>query len=945
MASRPARARRTPGTPPPPPGAPPPTAAAHDRAADVLRDDRSALDAIFAPKSVAVIGATERAGSVGRTLIRNLVANPFGGVVFPVTPTRGGVLGIKAYPDIASVPEPVDLAVVVTPAPSVPGVIAGCVRAGVKGAIVISAGFKETGPGGAELERQILNEARRGRMRLVGPNCLGVMNPLSGLNATFANAMATPGRVAFISQSGALCTAVLDWSLREHVGFSAFVSLGSMLDVGWGDLILYLGDDPHTQSIVIYMETIGDARAFLSAAREVTRRKPIIVIKPGRTEAAARAAASHTGSLAGSDEVVDAAFLRCGVVRVTHIDELFHLAESLGKQPRPRGPRLAIVTNAGGPAVIATDALLLNGGQLAPLSDDTRAALDRVLPPHWSHGNPVDVLGDADADRYAAALDIVAKDSTTDGLLVVLTPQAMTDPTQTAERLKPYAAVPGKPVLASWMGGVDIAAGEAILARSGIPTFAHPDTAARVFSHMWRYTETLRAIYETPALAAAGSEDRRQQEQATPLIEAARRAGRALLTELESKRLLAAYGIPTVDTRVATSADGAARVAAELGFPVALKLHSETITHKTEVGGVQLDLTDADAVRRAYAAIETGVRAAAGEGHFQGVTVQPMIRREGYELIVGSTVDAQFGPVLLFGAGGQLVEVFRDRALGLPPLTTTLARRMMERTRIVTALRGVRGRPPVDLAQLEQLLVRVSHLVVEQPWIKEIDINPLLASPAALVALDARVILHPPDTRVQDLPRTAIRPYPIEYVAPWRAKDGGRFVIRPIRPDDEPLMVTFHGTLSRRSVYFRYLSPMALSQRVAHERLSSICFVDYDRDIVLVAERDAEAANAREIVAVGRLSRVHWRQEAEFALLVSDALQKQGLGSELLRRLIAIGTREKLRRIVGYISSENTDMLRVARAAGFQTRRSPDDPTLVDAWIDLAARPSRPGAQ
>ena len=510
----------------------------------------------------------------------------------------------------------------------------------------------------------------------------------------------------------------------------------------------------------------------------------------------------------------------------------------------------------------------------------------------------------------------------------------MTDPTRTAEALTQYAHVEGKPVLASWMGGVDIAAGEAILARSNIPTFKHPDTAARVFSHMWRYTETLRAIYETPALAASGTEERQQRAQAAPLVEAARRAGRTMLTEFESKRLLGAYGIPTIDTRVAPTADEAVRVAMELGFPVVLKLHSETITHKTEVGGVRLDLADGDAVRRAYADIQAGVRGAAGEGHFKGVTVQPMVRRVGYELIVGSSVDPQFGPVLLFGAGGQLVEVFRDRALGLPPLTTTLARRMMERTRIYTALRGVRGRPPVDLAALEQLLVRVSHLVVEQPWIKEIDLNPLHASPEALVALDARVILHAPDTPVADLPRPAIRPYPVEYVGTWQAKDGELFTIRPIRPDDEPLMVVFHGTLSEQSVYFRYLSPMTLSQRVSHDRLSNICFVDYDHDMVLVAER---VTPAREIVGVGRLSKLHWRDEAEFALLISDALQHHGLGTELLRQLIAIGGREKLRRIVGYISSENGGMLRVARAAGFQTRRSPEDHTLTDVWIDLPA--------
>jgi acetyltransferase len=909
---------------------------ARSASADLLPTERSSLDAIFAPRSVAVIGATERAGTVGRTLLRNLVNSPFGGAVYPITPAHASVLGVKAYPDIAAAPERVDLAVIVTPAPTVPGLIGECARAGVKGAIVISAGFKETGPDGAALERQILDEARRGRIRLIGPNCLGVMNPQSGLNATFANAMAIPGRVAFVSQSGALCTAVLDWSLREHVGFSAFVSIGSMLDIGWGDLILYLGDDPRTQSIVIYMETIGDARAFLSAAREVALGKPIIVIKPGRTESGARAAASHTGALAGSDEVVDAAFRRSGVVRVSHIDELFHLAESLAKQPRPRGPRLTIVTNAGGPAVLATDALLQNGGQLAPLSPETLAALDRALPPYWSHGNPVDVLGDADADRYTAVLDVVAKDPSSDGLLVILTPQAMTDPTGTAERLRAYAAVPGKPVLASWMGGADIAAGEAILNRANIPTFAHPDTAARVFDHMWRYTENLRALYETPALAAVGDEDRPDREAATALVASAREARRTLLTEVESKRLLAAYRIPTVETRLARSAAEAVRAAVEIGFPVAVKLHSERVTHKTDVGGVRLGIADADAVTAAYADIQAAVEKAAGPGSFQGVTVQPMVRPEGYELIVGSTVDAQFGPVLLFGAGGQLVEVWGDRALGLPPLNTTLARRMIERTRIAGALAGVRGRAPVDRDRLEQLLVRVSHLVVEQPWVKELDINPLLASPTGLIALDARVVLHAPDTPADALPRPAIRPYPAEYAAPWRTRDGVPFTIRPIRPEDEPLLARFHATLSERSVYFRYLRPMVLGQRVSHERLSRICFIDYDREMVLVAEREGRDGE-RELLGVGRLSKLHWRDEAEFALVVSDAFQKRGLGSELLRRLLAIGRREKLRRIVGYISAENGEMLRVARAAGFQTRRSPDDLSLVDAVIDLPA--------
>jgi len=902
-----------------------------DPASNILHDGRRALDAIFSPRSVAVIGATDRPGSVGRTLTWNLIANPFGGTVFPVSRSRTSVLGVKAYPDIASVPERVDLAVIATPAPTVPGIVAECAAAGVKGAIIVSAGFKETGPEGAALEASILAEARRGRMRVIGPNCLGVMNTQSGLNATFASAMARPGRVGFLSQSGALCTAVLDWSFQENVGFSAFVSVGSMLDVGWGDLIHYLGDDPRTQSIVIYMETIGDARAFLSAAREVALVKPIIVIKPGRTEGAARAAASHTGAMTGSDDVLEAAFRRSGVLRVATIAELFYMAETLAKQPRPRGPRLTIVTNAGGPAVIATDALLTGGGQLAELSPETMDALAKLLPPHWSRGNPIDVLGDADPARYARAVELAAKDPASDGLLVILTPQAMTDPTQIAEQLKPLGRIPGKPLLASWMGGAEVTAGEAILNQASIPTFEYPDTAARVFAYMWRYADNLRALYETPILPAPGEEQAPDQSAATAIVDAARRARRVLLTEAESKRLLAAYGIPTVETRVATTADEAARIADELGYPVAVKLHSETITHKSDVGGVRLGLRDPEAVRRAWREIE----AAAGPGNFLGVTVQPMVALDGYELIVGSSIDPQFGPVLLFGAGGQLVEVFQDRTLALPPLNTTLARRMMERTRIFAALRGVRGRRPVDLARLEQVLVRFSQMVVEQPWIREVDINPLLASGDRLLALDARVVLHDPDTPAEALPRPAIRPYPRQYVRPWRSRDGVPLTIRPIRPEDEPLLVQFHGTLSERSVYLRYLHPMALAQRTSHERLARICFVDYDREMALVAERTDPATGSREILGVGRLSRLHWTEEAEFALLVSDRFQGRGLGTELLRRLLAIGRDEKLRRIVGYISVENHEMLRLARQVGFRTRRRPDDPSIIEAWLDL----------
>jgi acetyltransferase len=884
------------------------------------------LDVFFAPKTVAVIGATETAGSVGRTILWNLVTSPFGGTVFPVNSKRPSVLGVKAYKQISEVPEPVDLAVIVTPAATVPGIIHDCAEQGVRGAIVISAGFKEIGPAGVELERQIMVEARRGNMRIIGPNCLGVMSPLTGLNATFAAAVARPGNVGFISQSGALCTAILDWSLREMVGFSAFLSLGSMLDVGWGDLIYYLGNDPRTRSIVIYMETIGDARSFLSAAREVALNKPIIVIKAGRSEAAAKAAASHTGSLAGSDEVLEAAFRRCGVLRVNSIADLFYMAEVLSKQPSPKGPRLTILTNAGGPGVLATDALIANGGELAELTPETMEALNQILPAAWSHNNPIDVLGDASPERYAKAVEIAAKDPHSDGLLVVLTPQAMTDPTQTAERLKPYARLDGKPILASWMGGAEVAAGEGILNHAHIPTFQFPDTAVRAFTYMWRWAYNLKGLYETPSLPENSAEYTPNKPLVDQIVQEARGAGRTILTESESKRVLEAYCLPAVETLVAGSEEEAVSHAGRIGYPVVLKLYSETVTHKTDIGGVQLNLGDGEAVARAYRRIQASVAEKAGAGHFQGVTVQPMIDSgDGYELIVGSTLDAQFGPVLLFGAGGQLVEVFKDRALALPPLNTTLARRMMEQTRIYKALGGVRGRNPVDLAALEQLLVRFSRLVVEQPLIKEIDINPLLATPERLVALDARIIVYSPEVRTEQLPKPAIRPYPNRYVSQWRMKDGAEVVIRPIRPEDEPLMVRFHATLSERSVYLRYFHLMSLSQRVAHERLTRICFIDYDREMALVAERRNPATGEREILGVGRLTKILGADDGEVAVLVSDQFHGRGLGKELLARLLIVGADEKLATLKADILPDNRDVMRIFEKVGFRLRHSLED--------------------
>ena len=905
-----------------------------DVSRDIHKPQGRALDGAFQPRTVAVIGATDREGSVGRVTLANLLKASFQGRIYPVNPHHSRILDVPAYPAIGQVPEPVDLAVIVTPAATVPAVIGECVDAGVRAAVVISAGFRERGAEGVAIENRVSEQLRRGGLRLIGPNCLGIMNPSIGLNATFAQTIARPGNVAFLSQSGALLTAILDWSLREQVGFSAFVSTGSMLDVGWGDLIDYFGDDENTQSILIYLESVGDARSFLSAARSVAMKKPIIVIKAGRTEAASKAASSHTGAMTGSDEVFSAALRRCGILRVESIADLFYMAEVLNKQPRPRGPRLMILTNAGGPAVLATDALIENGGELALLSETSRTALSAFLAPHWSHANPIDILGDADSERYARALEIAIRDPNSDGLLAILAPQGMTDPASVAERLRPFATGHGKPILASWMGGEGVQKGVSILNAAGIPTFDYPDTAARAFDYMWLYSYHLRGLYETPAIADDPAVTQERRRKALGLLESIRAQGRTLLTEFESKQILALYDIPAVPTKIARSAEEAATLARELGLPAVLKLHSETITHKTDVGGVKLNLANLDAVREAYDAIKSAVTSRAGADSFQGVTVQPMVRLDGYELILGSSVDAQFGPVLLFGSGGQLVEIYQDRALGLPPLNTTLAQRLMEQTKIYKALAGVRGRKPVDVRALESLLVRFSYLVVELPWIKEIDINPLLASSGGLLALDARIVLFDSSVAETALPRAAIRPYPAEYISRGKLKNGEEVLIRPIRPEDEPAMMRFHERLSERAVYLRYFHMEKLSTRIAHDRLMRKCFIDYDREMALVAETPDGGSDKREILGVGRLTRDRDPRQAEVAVLITDRCQSLGLGTELLARLIDIARAEKLQRIVAHILAENASMRGLAKRFGFRIVPG-GTPSEVTSVLDL----------
>lgn len=897
------------------------------------------LDPLFHPNSVAIIGAKDDQGSVGRTVMLNLLSGTFQGKIYPINPKRDQVLGLKAYPSISDVPEEVDLAIIVTPALTVPGIVSQCVNAKVKSAIIISAGFKELGESGLQLENEMIAIARLGKMPIIGPNCLGVMNPIYGLNATFAKGMALPGNLAFISQSGAMCTAVLDWSFEKKVGFSAFVSIGSMADVNWGTLIDYLGSDPNTHSLLLYMETVGDARSFMTAAREVALEKPIIIIKAGRSQAAAKAAASHTGSLAGSDEVFDAALERIGVLRVNTIGELFNMASVLAKQPRPMGPYLTIITNAGGPGVLATDAVVMNHAELTSLSPKMIEALDQVLPPAWSHSNPVDILGDATPERFAKTIEILLQDDASDGLLVVLSPQDMTDATATAACIEKLGQKNRKPLLASWMGGESVRKGAEILSQAQIPVFEYPDDAAKTFATMWRYSRNLQALYEFPSIdrrsiTTPNHDDAistfRERLSAKQLIEEAQKGGKTLLDESTSKQILEDYHIPVVKTLIAHTPEEAVEFAKQMGFPIVLKLFSQTITHKSDVGGVKLNLQSAEEVKKAFQDIQTSVALLVGEKHFEGVTVQQMIKHQGYELILGSSTDPQFGPVILFGMGGQLVEVYKDRALAIPPLNFNLARQMMAKTKIFEALLGVRGRKAVNIAQLEEILIRFSLLIVENPRIKECDINPLIASDEKIIALDARVVLHGWEISDSQLPHLAIRPYPYQYVLKTQLKNGISVTLRPIMPSDEQYMIQFHRELSENSVRQRYFEFMSLDQRIAHERLVRFCFNDYDREWAIVAE--VLQGEGKQMIGIGRLMRIPGISRAQFKLVIIDAFHYLGLGTQLLKHLLQIAVQENIDIVDGYILSENIGMIEICKKLGFTIFKGKDDLITHAEW-------------
>ena len=867
------------------------------------------LDGIFKPRSIALVGASETQGKLGNILLRNLIEGGYKGPVYPVNPKHKTINGQKSFKSVMHIDGAVDLAVIVTPIESVPMVMQDCARKKILGAIIISAGGREVGGRGKVIEELILKESAKGGIRIIGPNTLGIIHPSQALNASFSHKMALPGSLAFISQSGALCTAILDMSCKENIGFSHFISIGSMADVDFGDLIDYLGSSEEVSSIILYVESLTNAKKFMSAARAVSRIKPIIALKSGRSQAGAEAAASHTGAMAGEDDVYEAAFRRAGVVRVRSIYELFNCAEALGKQARPRGPRLGIVTNAGGPGVMAADKLAELRHEPAPLSEKTINLLNSVLPPHWSKRNPVDIIGDATPERYLEALRICLDSDDIDGLLVILTPQAVTGATEVARRISKLRTDRLKPIFAVWMGGEEVEGGISILNKAGIPTYRSPEEAVNIFLLMHSYSYNLKLLQETPRELHA--ELNLNREKAREIIKKCVACNFNVLSETESKELLRSYGIPVNGTFISKSPEEAVELAAQIGFPVALKIHSPDITHKTDAGGVILDVNSAKAVEVAFKKITENARNYDSKARIAGVTIQRMIKKTGYEIILGSKYDKLFGPVILFGMGGTLTEVIADKAIGLPPLNTTLAKRLVERTKVSKVLSGFRNKPPVNKEFLEEILVRLSHLVTDFPEIREIDINPLLVNGEDIIVLDARAVVKP--SKLKSPKHMVITPYPHRYETHWKTMEGIPILLRPIKPEDEGMMLDLFNAFSERTMLFRFFQ---LLKSMPHEQIVRYTQIDYDREMAIVA---VGSENSKErIFGVGRLNYYPNLETSEFSVVVGDPWQRKGLGTKLLSLCIEIAKERRVSQLWGDIMAENEGMIRLCKRLGFK---------------------------
>ena len=872
------------------------------------------LDKIFNPQSVAIIGASDSEGSVGYAIVKNFARLGYAGKVYLVNIRKPEIMGTKTYPTIGQVPEPVDLALIATPAKTVPEVMEECGKANVKGVIIVSAGFKETGPAGKALEEKILEIAQKHSIRVVGPNCIGVIRPQINLNATFVDKVPKPGNIAFLSQSGALGSAILDWAIHENIGFSNFVSVGSMIDVDFGDLIDYFGTDPKTKSILMYIEGITDARKFMSAARHFARTKPIIVVKSGRFSESAKAAASHTGSLSGEDSIYDAAFKRAGIVRVDEIADLFNAAEVLGTQPLPKGPNLAIITNAGGPGVMTTDALIGQGGKLARLSQKTLDSLNAVLPPFWSHGNPIDVLGDAKADRYRAAVEACLNDENIDGILVIFTQQAVSEAVEISKgiiELVKGKAYQNKTILTSFMGYGAVQEANTVLNSNNIPTYSTPEQAVKTYMTMYQYQRNVELIYETPEEFPVDSPPKRP---VNVILRNAAFDDREILTEDEAKKVLKYYNFPVVRTAVANNVDEAVAYAQQMGFPVVMKILSPQIVHKSDAGGVILNVHNASEVREAFDTLIQRATAYDPNAQIIGVTVQQMVQKKGYEVILGGKTDPIFGPVVLFGMGGVGVELFKDYSMGLPPLNTTLIRRMMEETKIYQLLKGYRGSQPADLKKLEETVLLFSQLLTDFPQIKEIDINPLLISENEAVILDARIVIDKASVcKIFDPhEHLVISPYPKKYEMLWTLKNGQDVLLRPIKPEDEPMWLEMFQNFSEESIRYRFFQMLKDTPHAVRVRY---CNIDYDREVAMVAELLEEGR--RKILGVARVSFEPDGKTGEMAFVVGDRWQNQGLGTKMVDYALDIAAGMGVESVYAIMLPDNYRALSLTKKMGF----------------------------
>ena len=888
------------------------------------------LDPLFEPASVALIGASESRDKVGGLLLDNLLAGAFRGRLFAVNPKYASVRGLACVPGVASLPEAPELAVVATPAATVPGLIDECGRAGIRAAVVITAGFREAGPAGAALERALLDNARRHGLRLLGPNCVGLMRPPLGLNATFARGQALAGGLALVSQSGAVCTAMLDWATPMGVGFSSVVSLGGSSDIDFGEVIDYLASDPETKQVLLYAEGVRDGRRLVSSLRAAARVKPVIVMKVGRHPAGSRAAVSHTGAIVGRDDVFDAVVARTGIVRVKTAGELVAAALALASDVRPGGDRLAVVTNGGGPGVMAADRATELGVPLAQLSGETFGRLAAALPANWSHGNPVDLIGDATPDRYRAAVSACLADTGVDGVVVILTPQAMTDADAAADAVISAAKASTKPVIACWMGEASVAAARTRLRAAGLPALRLPEMAVEAFAYLARFYRNQRRLLEAPPPLA--HREPPDLASARAIVANALAQGRAVLGATESKDFLAAFRIPVVRSLDAPTVEDAVRAADGCGYPVVLKIRSPDITHKSDVGGVRLGLPDAGAVREAFAQMAAAAARARPDARLEGVTVERMASSpHGRELMAGIATDEVFGPAITFGAGGIAVEVLRDRAVGLPPLNAALADDLVRGTRVDLMLDEFRHLPAVNRAALREVLLRVSEIACEIPEVTELDVNPLVADEHGVLALDARVAIRPVRAAMRRYGHLAIHPYPTDLEGDETLPDGTRVRVRPIRPEDAALETAFVEGLSPQTRRMRFQSAL---RYLTPAMLARFTQIDYDREMALVALAGDEGGERE--VAVCRYITLPDGRSCEYAIVVGDDWQGRGLGRRLMARIIQVARGRGLERFVGWVSVENAAMLRLSAQLGFTDQPVAGDPLTRQVVLDLA---------